>query len=77
MFMNINIRSPAGRKNLQIYNKINEVIYMENVVEDTLKKEELMNFEEMVNKIHDMEKDEEKTIFLSSQRFDRCATFNA
>ena len=50
---------------------------MENVVEDTLKKEELMNFEEMVNKIHDMEKDEEKTIFLSSQRFDRCATFNA
>lgn len=49
---------------------------MENVLDTAMEEEQLMNFEEMVDKIREMEKDENKVAILSSQRFDRCATFN-
>lgn len=42
---------------------------MENALDTAMEEEQLMNFEEM-------EKDENKVAILSSQRFDRCATFN-
>ena len=49
---------------------------MENALDTAMEEEQLMNFEEMVDKIREMEKDENKVTILSSQRFDRCATFN-
>ena len=49
---------------------------MENALDSAMEEEQLMNFEEMVDKIQEMEKDEDRVVILSSQHFDRCATFN-